>query len=287
MLLVAVEEGWVDPRVCGGARSRAEALGMKRGRSPRVRGSLSSRVSRALRSRSIPACAGEPLTTVMTPSIVEVDPRVCGGALTTTYIIPPSEGRSPRVRGSPKSKSSVMVPYGSIPACAGEPIPVEHVSVIRRVDPRVCGGAELWADPAMRATGRSPRVRGSPSASRSNLLISRSIPACAGEPEGGDGRRGLRRVDPRVCGGAYSRSFIAVRRAGRSPRVRGSPGTPPSTSSRPGSIPACAGEPFQSSFVKSLERVDPRVCGGAHERQPVECVASGRSPRVRGSPISA
>ena len=88
-----------------------------------------------------------------------------------------------------------------------------------------------------------------------------------------------------MCGGAQYRhkTFLADR--GRSPRVRGSHVQKRRSPLRPGSIPACAGEPGSLSSVSSSSKVDPRVCGGAVPIAGPAFVTGGRSPRVRGSPL--
>ena len=49
---------------------------------------------------------------------------------------------------------------------------------------------------------------------------------------------------------------------GLSPRVRGNPSVQRGCFRCPGSIPACAGEPFRAAGMFPLSRVYPRVCGG-------------------------
>ena len=78
------------------------------------------------------------------------------------------------------------------------------------------------------------------------------------------GASGLKRVYPRVCGGAICCAAVQVPFAGLSPRVRGSLSHPHGESRIGGSIPACAGEPQGSESSRSPIRVYPRVCGGAH-----------------------
>ena len=72
------------------------------GLSPRVRGSLLTRVSGHQIGGSIPACAGEPSSSVSISSYCWVYPRVCGGALIQRIYLIVLLGLSPRVRGSPK-----------------------------------------------------------------------------------------------------------------------------------------------------------------------------------------
>ena len=111
----------VDPRVCGGAKEDHPPSCGAAGRSPRVRGSRNGADAREGIDRSIPACAGEPTAGRWHWSTWRVDPRVCGGAPVQEAAAEKLSGRSPRVRGSRRSRSDGGRRYGSIPACAGEP----------------------------------------------------------------------------------------------------------------------------------------------------------------------
>ena len=163
-----------------------------------MRGSLNQRGSwtSTLSGGSIPACAGEPqLRDSWTErGIGWVYPRVCGGAITCTVLGRSAfeSGLSPRVRGSRRypCDSAVVGDGGSIPACAGEP------------------ESRFLLPSSKSEAGLSPRVRGSPKTDTHTVI------------------RLVRRVYPRVCGGAYS----GARRH--------------ALLNRRGSIPACAGEPL-------------------------------------------
>ena len=96
------------------------------------------------------------------------------------------------------------------------------------------------------------------------VIVSRSIPACAGPPRRRTPCAPTPRVYPRVCG-ATTRSYSKTRTiCGLSPRVRGHLLEKISGAVDWGSIPACAGPPF-----------------GLAKGRPVAC---GLSPRVRGHP---
>ena len=71
--------------------------------------------------RSIPACAGEPVSAATCVSTEEVYPRVCGGTRLLYLIWPGAGGLSPRVRGNPRPFRHRTDAARSIPACAGEP----------------------------------------------------------------------------------------------------------------------------------------------------------------------
>ena len=192
-------------------------------------------------------------------------------------------GLSPRVRGSHLLAVASRHRDGSIPACAGEPTGTTLFVTYGRVYPRVCGGAQRVVVGRVELEGLSPRVRGSLSAYVELTRLSRSIPACAGEP--GyirlDGH--LRQVYPRVCGGAAIPGKVSGTRSGLSPRVRGSRPYCRDQGGNNRSIPACAGEPSSLVSQRYSGRVYPRVCGGATNRSWPDLRDRGLSPRVRGS----
>ena len=131
--------------------------------------------------------------------------------------------------------------------------------------------------------GLSPRVRGNRSGSAPLSVMTRSIPACAGEPSTSRGRTARSTVYPRVCGGTLRPRWSRRSVVGLSPRVRGNLAAkvvPPFCS---GSIPACAGEPPKRCAMSTICRVYPRVCGGTRPRGTERDSHYGLSPRVRGN----
>ena len=90
-------------------------------------------------------------------------------------------------------------------------------------------------------------------------------------------------VYPRVCGGTRRSSRKAPFSHGLSPRVRGNHPQCKLHRSRPGSIPACAGEPPSPDTHQLHSEVYPRVCGGTSRDAPDCSAANGLSPRVRGN----
>ena len=111
----------------------------------------------------------------------------------------------------------------------------------------------------------------------------RSIPACAGEPHGGGAAGAGGGVYPRVCGGTALVAAAALFSMGLSPRVRGNLDFHADGAAVEGSIPACAGEPFQQVFGPGSYSVYPRVCGGTSSASSVASRRQGLSPRVRGN----
>ena len=147
----------------------------------------------------------------------------------------------------------------------------------------MCGGTSVGVYDQAAHAGLSPRVRGNRTIRSRGAAWGRSIPACAGEP-----RRRLKpsphlSVYPRVCGGTLSRPQPESYYRGLSPRVRGNRVVGEGKGSDKRSIPACAGEPFESRLPEPIYRVYPRVCGGTTTPLTTAGGGAGLSPRVRGN----
>ena len=192
------------------------------GLSPRLRGNR----RRGYRGRaglgSIPAPAGEPLTTPPTRCATGVYPRACGGTGTPVSGCFPHGGLSPRLRGNLRRALHPVLPDGSIPAPAGEPHRVGNIKRNGEAYPRACGGTiwsiaidspamglspapcggtkELWPD-SLGDVGLSPRLRGNHGQRRRREGHHRSIPAPAGEPAFRAAAFLASSVYPRACGG--------------------------------------------------------------------------------------
>ena len=151
--------------------------------------------------RTIPACAGEPIIKHPHHSPDRDYPRVCGGTNDPSAPITYQIGLSPRVRGNPADQPTEFLTLRTIPACAGEPIDDMHAD-LRYLDyPRVCGGTYTRQIKIESRMGLSPRVRGNPVCPARHSPMSRTIPACAGEPLFKPHPRTIGWDYPRVCGG--------------------------------------------------------------------------------------
>ena len=276
----------VYPRVCGGTPSSLPTCSPWTGLSPRVRGNRARIWRRRPGSRSIPACAGEPICRAGTRQRRRVYPRVCGGTPLHQGWQPSSRGLSPRVRGNPGSGHLRASGAGSIPACAGEPRVGGGTRQLDAVYPRVCGGTRKSVALMPPAAGLSPRVRGNRGEGYRRPPTVRSIPACAGEPASVWLRNWRTSVYPRVCGGTITTSPGSLVRFGLSPRVRGNPPLAGHLARPVRSIPACAGEPIADIATRGAAAVYPRVCGGTPASGPALARRQGLSPRVRGNLVN-
>ena len=240
---------------------------------------------RSISRGSIPACAGEPVLGVLVVQQRKVYPRVCGGTRSGRLIRTFVFGLSPRVRGNRLPEYPLASRFGSIPACAGEPIACSWCQDDSAVYPRVCGGTGTQPEETYLYYGLSPRVRGNQSLYLHREAGRRSIPACAGEPPSQTISLRPSSVYPRVCGGTVTLSTAVLTISGLSPRVRGNLMAAASLSIAPRSIPACAGEPDTPRPSERPDWVYPRVCGGTVDKTSPQYNLSGLSPRVRGNPF--
>ena len=227
-----------------------------------MRGDQGSDPLQEQKQRSIPASAGEPFLTVFSGFGTGVYPRECGGTNTQTYVTNQRAGLSPRVRGNRRACMPSEGAKRSIPASAGEPNHLRAIEKGIEVYPRECGGTSIRQPGKFEGAGLSPRVRGNRTTKPSETRRSGSIPASAGEPDHYENGNYVGWVYPRECGGTRSGRHLYKYLGGLSPRVRGN-----RLHSRPltawcRSIPASAGEPWQTSLVAARLPVYPRECGG-------------------------
>ena len=192
--------------MCGATSRRHPAPTPRLGLSPRVRGNPPSAATATVRSRSIPACAGQPRSLTIIPFSCWVYPRVCGATITAPTGRGIAGGLSPRVRGNRNIYMCDTDSIGSIPACAGQP--GGHVQRRRsqKVYPRVCGATSVSGWTISCGNGLSPRVRGNPAARSRLAHHRRSIPACAGQPTRRPLSSASSTVYPRVCGATSPRT---------------------------------------------------------------------------------
>ena len=292
------------PRVCGEHWAVFRAIMRLAGSSPRVRGTLAFVPLAVFHRGIIPACAGN---TRWCPGRSADDgdhPRVCGEHCMAVASLVDVSGSSPRVRGTLWRVVCYVRGRGIIPACAGNTTECSREYRDTRDHPRVCGEHGHFSHMTCPSVGSSPRVRGTQIQHASHGRIHRIIPACAGNT-GGSGWCSRRRWDhPRVCGNTLlSTARLRPKRdhprvcgehevmqgvlkvaQGSSPRVRGTPARYRRRSSRPGIIPACAGNTSPGVGSPLHDRDHPRVCGEHVPWLKSLLTSRGSSPRVRGTP---
>ena len=278
------------------------------GSSPRVRGTLPDQRSGQQAGRFIPACAGNSGGGARAPARPAVHPRVCGELGPHPHrrrrrhrFIPACAGNSrswtatgwwsavhPRVCG--ELDASILPGWmlgGSSPRVRGTRRRLRAGVDWRSVHPRVCGELRVL-DAALRGgDGSSPRVRGTPTSESLRGIPVRFIPACAGNSGPPAPQRRAPAVHPRVCGELGIARGRAGGVDGSSPRVRGTHRQDVLREQELRFIPACAGNSGASCGEAWRKSVHPRVCGELTSWPRRAPVASGSSPRVRGTHIAA
>ena len=241
----------VYPRGGGGTLFGLGPEAPGEGLSPRGRGNHARHYERCGSEGSIPAGAGEPFATLLSPCLSPVYPRGGGGTQIWLALETDGVGLSPRGRGN-QQPGGGLSPRGRGNQRAGER---------QRVYPRGGGGTTMSGGGGSRAEGLSPRGRGNLQRPYAPDSVRGSIPAGAGEPR----RHRVQLGWPR----------------GLSPRGRGNPRNRhrlPLIGKR--SIPAGAGEPIHRICQQSPGQVYPRGGGGT----PPLCLRTlGLSPRGRGN----
>ena len=253
---------WVYPRVGGGTLEGLVGTITRSGLSPRGRGNLLHGGHVPSCVGSIPAWAGEPVSSGKQGLDGRVYPRVGGGTLAPLDVLLHRDGLSPRGRGNRGTQTTVVNPQRSIPAWAGEPYRTFPHHQPQTIYPRVGGGTAGAGADSPPPGGLSPRGRGNPLQEPRCRDRIGSIPAWAGEPEGLQPSHAQTRVYPRVGGGTAAMETTTEPWSGLSPRGRGnrSRGSPTKDPRR--SIPAWAGEPGHWPAGQPMWTVYPRVGGG-------------------------
>ena len=127
------------PRVCGEHFSRNYWFVRARGSSPRMRGTLPSRLCRVHSSGIIPAYAGNTVKQENPSPPSRDHPRVCGEHYPESAICGHNRGSSPRMRGTLTIELVDGKAGGIIPAYAGNTLSLISPRPCCRDHPRVCG----------------------------------------------------------------------------------------------------------------------------------------------------
>ena len=269
-------------RACGGNPKWSIRVSRQIGPSPRLRGKRQPLVVVDVADGSIPAPAGETSTVRLPLPGRQVHPRACGGNQISPSKRTPTCGPSPRLRGKREPHRLVNHREGSIPAPAGETLPMPGFAALRWVHPRACGG-NLPVSWILNLTpGPSPRLRGKPGITGRIYMSLRSIPAPAGETTSPSSPGPPIAVHPRACGGNPNANATGYLVPGPSPRLRGKHLDNTQGVEVNGSIPAPAGETSPAHPALTAYRVHPRACGGNIGLRTWKRKDLGPSPRLRG-----
>ena len=189
------------PARAGNALTSLRERFFSSGSSPRVRGTLHQRLEISRTDRFIPARAGNAVYPKMWDENDPVHLRACG------------------------ERAVADRPHGLkrrfIPARAGNATRIPRLACTVTVHPRACGERILHTALGGDFGGSSPRVRGTRTCPCRHPVLSRFIPARAGNAPPCWWMRAYQTVHPRACGERIRRIPAGNQNAGSSPRVRG------------------------------------------------------------------
>ncbi len=153
------------------------------------------------------------------------------------------------------------------------------------VHPRACGERLPRPWLLLSGGGSSPRLRGTRPITKSRQVVTRFIPAPAGNARAFWSRVRSLPVHPRACG-ERSPSTPPIRpRRGSSPRLRGTRHPQGAGAASGRFIPAPAGNAHAQRQADAEGPVHPRACGERWKLQPLPAMTGGSSPRLRGTPV--
>ena len=217
----------VHPRACGEHREAGRDDAVMHGSSPRLRGTRPPLHRRILRSRFIPAPAGN--TSIQKPACgrLPVHPRACGEHWRGEGGVDGCDGSSPRLRGTHADMAVIDRPPRFIPAPAGNTVCGDQGQRNNSVHPRACGEHAGAIQYVAGGDGSSPRLRGTLSRASCVRAPGRFIPAPAGNTSATASRAGVPTVHPRACGEHAAWNGRHQAAPGSSPRLRGTLGGKP------------------------------------------------------------
>ena len=148
------------PRACGEHRTTSRRTCIRRGSSPRMRGTQDRRVHDLGNVGIIPAHAGNTPCLRYSRMPYRDHPRACGEHVMWVIVYPHRPGSSPRMRGTPYTDGADLNQLGIIPAHAGNTPCTIRPALGCGDHPRACGEHMSEQEFYAHATGSSPRMRG-------------------------------------------------------------------------------------------------------------------------------
>ena len=270
------------PRWRGGNISACNRIEHAAGLSPLARGKPNPAFFRMRRTGPIPAGAGETLHQITRTTPCRAYPRWRGGNCACLQVVVRYLGLSPLARGKLTAPLERGLPFGPIPAGAGETFTHASSAVLSGAYPRWRGGNWHTGVAWNGSMGLSPLARGKHDPVSAVAKLTGPIPAGAGETEPSVPTALMLRAYPRWRGGNPPRNAPSAAVVGLSPLARGKHRRRWRFRAAGGPIPAGAGETPRICRRSLLTRAYPRWRGGNNDRHTRVESDGGLSPLARG-----
>ena len=154
----------------------------------------------AVRTRIIPAHAGQTTPPDWKHWYRTDHPRACGANHVPLFMIMGISGSSPRMRGKPPLTETSPVQLRIIPAHAGQTRSWRRRSQATSDHPRACGANSMTCATCFHGCGSSPRMRGKLANRMLCVPVCRIIPAHAGQTCEASSCSPVTADHPRACG---------------------------------------------------------------------------------------
>ena len=234
--------------------------------------------------RIIPAPAGNTPGRSCAAGATPDHPRACGEHEFRDVSSRPSDGSSPRLRGTQHAPLRKDLRWRIIPAPAGNTCVEPPHALILSDHPRACGEHHIEHIRAHSGHGSSPRLRGTLWRIDRDMRRCRIIPAPAGNTSLPTSMFIWSTDHPRACGEHWLAGEEEVLQAGSSPRLRGTRHLAQPIHAVGRIIPAPAGNTRGNPWASSPRTDHPRACGEHVKRMHTFVLLLGSSPRLRGTP---
>ena len=188
----------------------------------------------------------------MQKCIPPVHPRLRGELLLCAVYINTFLGSSPLTRGTHESPGPKTFSSRFIPAYAGNSFKLPYITITPTVHPRLRGELKQKDLRYQQRYGSSPLTRGTLIVYRRNIMISRFIPAYAGNSFSGNSIFMLVSVHPRLRGELKSETKHLFLESGSSPLTRGTLKPVSFKTSLIRFIPAYAGNSLKDGINPSI-----------------------------------
>ena len=188
-------------------------------------------------------------------------PHVCGEHMTVSFHRMTPPGSSPRMRGTPGCSTPARKEKGLIPTYAGNTRPIAGLPRSYGAHPHVCGEHSMSCSICAASRGSSPRMRGTHQHTHGQLGSTGLIPTYAGNTPLHAPVWGWAVAHPHVCGEHPGLCTPQTKRAGSSPRMRGTRDSALNLIGDVGLIPTYAGNTIRGHYDRGGSWAHPHVCG--------------------------